>query len=214
MEETAGSMAGIVAQTRFNRMAGKEELDSLTEDQKEAEMRRRFEELKHEAYNTSDCCCSIGFCKIIEFFYVLCLVCFFLVVPFLMIYVGVNYQWCEDGFADWLLIGGFLLYAGVLMFIARWSFAKYHCHGGKTTCVTIAFFIILVNILGGLGVGLGMMDRRDEDPDEDPECRLYLFKFPFLLMLSPILIFIIILCGWINSDWCGHGDDFFYVSGV
>jgi len=177
-------------------------------DQKETERRwKRFErEMQQETYNNGESCCSPWCCKMIEYSYALFLVCFFLVVPFLMIYVGVKYQWCEDWFADWLLIGGVLLYAGCLMFIARWFLAKKEV---KTTCVTIAFFVILVIILIGLGFGLGrIMDgSMAEDPFmSDPECRFYLFKFPFWLMLSPILIVSIIACGWINSDRCGHGD--------
>ena len=44
-------------------------------------------------------------CIITKWLLVIILICFFLVIPSVMIYVGVTYRYCEDMFTVWLIAG-------------------------------------------------------------------------------------------------------------
>lgn len=44
-------------------------------------------------------------CVITKYFLTILLVCFFIVIPFVMIYIGFTYRYCEDIFSAWLITG-------------------------------------------------------------------------------------------------------------
>ena len=44
-------------------------------------------------------------CIVTKWVLVIILLCFFLVIPSVMIYVGVTYRYCEDIFTVWLIAG-------------------------------------------------------------------------------------------------------------
>ena len=44
-------------------------------------------------------------CIVTKWVLVIILLCFFLVIPSVMIYVGVTYRYCEDMFTVWLIAG-------------------------------------------------------------------------------------------------------------
>ena len=44
-------------------------------------------------------------CIVAKYFLVFALLIFFIITPALMIYIGLNYGFCEDMFSMWLLVG-------------------------------------------------------------------------------------------------------------
>ena len=55
-----------------------------------------------QSEDESDCplCCILT-----KYFLVFVLICFFIVIPFVMIFVGITYRYCDDMFTAWLITG-------------------------------------------------------------------------------------------------------------
>ena len=62
-------------------------------------------------------------CVVTKYILVLVLITFFSVVPGFMIYTGLTYQYCEDIFSVWLLLGNTVI-SNIVLFI--YSFTSEH----------------------------------------------------------------------------------------
>ena len=157
--------------------------------EREIQLMSMREDCEEEDDDSCPLCCTV-----LKYFLVLVLVCFFLVVPFFMIYVGVNYSYCEDLFAPWLLIGGVLCYVDYLILISKWPLKKFF--EVNTTYIYQVFlaFLVIIMIWWVFGFGRIFSGAMNEDPVmSDPVCKWYLYTFPFWLSLSPFLLFFLIL---------------------
>lgn len=147
------------------------------------------EECEEEDYDSCPLCCTV-----LKYFIVFLLGCFFLIVPFLMIYIGVNYSFCEDLFAPWLLVGGVLCYVDYLILLSKWPLKTY-CEV-NTTYIYYVFlgFLSIIMIWWVFGFGRIFSGAMDNDPVmSDPVCKWYLYDFSFWLTLSPFVLFFLIV---------------------
>ena len=135
---------------------------------------------------------------------------FFVLVPYILIgpgvilFIGFRYQYCEDIFTLWLIIGGFLLYFDVFLAGVSWVVNR-SFHFKKLSFNCVYYLFILVTVLIVLWwvtcfVRIFGPARRPElnnnlmlDPRmmDDPECRKHLYQFTFWLVLTPFM-----LIGW------------------
>ena len=184
----------------------------MEEGRREKDVEKQFVR-RMELYEDDDeppciiCChhdlsCPCGwrysFSLLLKYFLLIPFTCFNMVVPCIMIYIGINYSYCDDMFSLWLIFGGILYYADCLLFVFwRYTVCGFSCSTRVAlnifVGVSVMFFIWwlfgLVRIFSGsmLDGGVTMM--------EDPVCRLYLYKFPFCLSIIPFIFFFIGIFG-------------------
>jgi len=131
-------------------------------------------------------------CKMLMYIFVLSLLCVFLVVPFLMLYIAFNYTHCKDIFTGWLLLGGILWYITIFFFFImmitdiEYKECSYIPFGMGLMCILCWWISSFV--LGSMKDPLvdGVKNKMD-----DPVCRLYLYTFPFWLSLAPFALLFI-----------------------
>ena len=146
------------------------------------------EELIDEEDDSCPLCCTV-----LKYILVMILLCFFLVVPFIMIYISISYSYCEDIFAPWLLIGGVLCYVDFLILLSKEPL-KRNCNV-NTNFVYYVFlgFLVIIMVWWIFGFGRIFSGVMNKDPVmKDPVCSWYLYTFPFWLTLSPFVIFFLI----------------------
>ena len=156
-----------------------------------------------------------------KWFLVSLLVPYFTIGPAVLLYIGFSYHYCEDMFTIWLIIGGFLVYLDVGLFIGTW-FANRTFSFKKVThpCIYYTFIgvSLVVVVWWVFGFGRIFSPARHPSPDnrgmldsplmDDPECKAYLYTFPFWLVLTPfmligwffIFIFVIACCMCFDKD--------------
>ena len=153
------------------------------------------EDVQFEGPNLAQKCCLL-FCKMLMYLFVLSLLCVFLGVPFLMIYIGINYNYCQDMFTYWLVIGGVLCYITIGIFCIMMIIDQ---DTRYKSCIYLAFFgfLLLILIWWIFGFGRIYSGSMNRDPVmDDPVCKWYLYTFPFWLTLAPFaLLFIGCLAG-------------------
>ena len=134
--------------------------------------------------------------KVLMFLYILSLLCFLLVGAFFMIYIGINYNYCQDMFTYWLVIGGVLCYITIGIFCIMMIIDQ---DTRYKSCIYLAFFgfLLLILIWWIFGFGRIYSGSMNRDPVmDDPVCKWYLYTFPFWLTLAPFaLLFIGCLAG-------------------
>ena len=180
-----------------------------------------------ETHTATDCnCCgNVGddcedlSVRYVTYGFLASLACCCVVLPGIMIYVGVNYYYCQDIFAPWLILCGVMSYLSCILFLCHWKENKtFSIKKVENKCkygAILGFFGILV-ILWAWGFGrifsvsesnLGMLD----DPMmSDPECKLYLYEFPFWLTLFPFMFIFLFLFGFFcyaSCICCCDNDD-------
>ena len=170
--------------------------------------------------------CEVVFVRYATYSFGGLLACCALFLPALMLYVGVNFYYCDDIFAPWLIIGGVICYMNCLLFLYQWNENR-TCSLKKVVnkCKYFTFLvfsgIVIIWWLFGfvrifstgntrrpdLGKELGMLD----DPFmRDPVCKFYLYTFPFWLTLVPFIfigIFILLVFCYACCIYCGNEDD-------
>ena len=130
--------------------------------------------------------------KVLMFLYILSLLCFLLVGAFFMIYIGINYSYCQDMFTYWLVVGGVLWYITILILIVKIYMdvsdsCNYQCH-----YLVLIGFLSLIIIWWIFGFGRVYSGAMNRDPVmDDPVCKWYLYTFPFWLTLAPFALFFI-----------------------
>jgi len=146
-----------------------------------------------------DCCWKCN-----KWFLVAVLVPYFLIVPAVLLYIGFSYDYCDDIFSTWLIVGGFLLYLDVLLggvsfFVNR----TFHLKKLTFPCIGYTFIIVTVSVLIWWVFGFSRIfgpARRPNLDDmgmvelsmyDDPICWAALYTFPFWLVLTPFM-----LVGW------------------
>lgn len=153
-----------------------------------------------------------------KYFWSILLSLYFLIVPFLMLYVGINYHYCEDLFSIWLILGGVLCYVDCFIFVifmyARRGkekcFSCYCCIWFLFTLVVTCWWLFgFARVLAparniGLSLRTGDFGIYDEPFMDDPICKFYLFTFPFWLTLTPwmllgLLFISCLVCACIDS---------------
>jgi len=125
---------------------------------------------------------------------------FILITPSLMLYIGITYDYCEDMFSTWLIIGGIVCYVDALLFLS-WIFLRRKnkvddmtytvCDFSCLKCSLGIFIVVSVFLLIWWVFGFGRIFSGSvlEDPImEDPVCRWYLYKFSFWLSLLPFFL--------------------------
>ena len=77
------------------------------------------------------------------------LVSYLLLVPYLIIgpavciYIGFSYHYCDDEFSIWLIIGGFLIYLDVSLFIWTWFSTQRRSRYIRIYCTFILVSVII-----------------------------------------------------------------------
>ena len=138
--------------------------------------------------------CSCKHC--IKYLFFLVLLIFLIISPFLMLYVGVVYSYCDDMFSIWLILGAVLILGDAILFIF------YKCDGRESekNCVTLFLFGVLVILFIWWVWGFGRIfsgSMNDDPLLEDPECKQYLYDFPFWLSLLPFIFLFVGMFGFI-----------------
>ena len=132
------------------------------------------------------------------------LVPYILIGPAVLFYIGFRYQYCEDIFTLWLIIGGFLIYFDILLAGLSWLANRtFHFRKLSFSCVYYLFILLTVLIVIWWVTGFARIFGPARRPElnnkgmldlpmmNDPECRAHLYQFPFWLVLTPFL-----LIGW------------------
>lgn len=152
---------------------------------------------------------------IIKLVLLICLVTFLTVLPAVMLYIGVAYDYCGDMFSTWLITGGVLIYVDSFLFLF-WMFLRRKkkvddityeiCNIPCSPCFlgilgAVSFAIVIWWVFGHARILSGSMV---EDPVmEDPACRLYLFTFPFWLCILPYIFLFLGVCTCFAYIVCG-----------
>jgi len=155
--------------------------EESTEEDEEEEFwpLARLKSIK-EAWNESDYFELINY--IVSYLF---LFAYLVIGPGVCIYIGFSYHYCEDEFSIWLIIGGFLIYLAVLLFISTWCSSGYGYHH-------CAFVLLVVIIFFWWLYGFTRIPFMLEEPImRDRECKYALFRFPFWFTMMP----------WIFLGW-------------
>ena len=145
----------------------------------------------------------------------ICLILFLIVLPAMMLYSGITYDYCGDIFSTWLLVGGVLAYLDSFIFLVWMFLRRKHkmddvtytiCDLPCMPCFLGIFAVVSITLVIWWSIGQGRLFSGSiiQDPVmEDPVCKLYLFTFPYWLCILPYLVlflgcfacFAYIVCG-------------------
>ena len=195
----------------------------MEEEQQDNNVDRQFVR-RMELYEDDDeapciiCChcdlsCPCGwrysFSLLLKYFLLIPFTCFNIVVPSIMIYIGINYSYCDDMFSPWLIFGGIIVYADCLLFVfwrclikkrrvydIHYTVCDFPCiRVALSTFVGVSVMFFTWWLFGFARIFSGSMLDDRVTMMEDPVCRLYLYKFPFWLSVFPFIFLFIGIFG-------------------
>ena len=153
--------------------------------------------------------------SIIKTVLLICLVIFLVVLPAMMLYIGITYDYCGDIFSTWLIVGGVLAYVDSFIFLV-WILLRRKkkedditytvCDLPCMPCFLGIFGVVSIILVIWWACGQGRMfseSMYEEPMMEDPVCKLYLFTFPFCLIILPYLLLFLGVCGCLAYIVCG-----------
>ena len=122
----------------------------------------------------------------------------------LMIYVGVQYSYCEDRFSPWLITGGVLSMVDVLFLLLALKTRNACCCHETFARIAygISFAIFFWWVFGFSRIFSGGIFKEQIHMENDLVCKWYLFWIPLSLTLLPFLIFAVVFYVLCYKDGC------------
>ena len=144
------------------------------------------------------------FCRALNYIFFILIISYFVAAPILMFYIGVQYLYCNDLFAPWLIVGGVLHVCTYLLLLLNFI-DKQECNFFQDKNGILFFtFLFITFIWYVFGFGRIFSGSMNDDPlMEDEVCRWYLYKLPFWITLMPIFLMIpmcFIICYYIDKE--------------
>ena len=151
-------------------------------------------EVMEELANDTPGCCYF----VTMYFLIFIFGGYFLLTAGFSIYVGITYNYCQDPFSPWLIVGGILVYGNLILFLVmvllkRCFDVKHGVVMPGMICV-VSVSLVVWWIWGFGRIHIGSMD--EEPVMEDPVCKEYLYSFPFWLTITPYIMVPVGFVGW------------------